>query len=106
MEGQKKKEPTAKRGPATADEPAPQFTPEAEATEVESKDEVERQIEAQRKAEEERNAKNEGKPTKYRVSGDQPVFGHEPGEEFTATLTPEQEERKLVSGALAKVGKD
>ena len=37
---------------------------------------------------------------RFRVSGQQPVFGHKPGVVFTATLPPDQEARLLASGAL------
>lgn len=77
------------------------FPPEEHPQETDA--EVEAQIEAQRQAEEERRSRTEGKPKKYRVPEDgRPVMGHEPGETFEATLSPEQEERKLTSGALLR----
>ena len=38
----------------------------------------------------------------YRVSGSQPVFGHQPGETFERDIAPEQEARLLASGAIKK----
>lgn len=44
--------------------------------------------------------------SKYRVSGAQKVFGHEPGAVFTAVLDKEQESRLLERGSITRVLKD
>lgn len=43
------------------------------------------------------------KPTarSYTVVGPRKVLGHEPGETFTATLDPSQEQRLIAAGHLA-----
>jgi len=42
---------------------------------------------------------------KYRVTGEQPVLGHEPGEEFSADIPPEQEALLIESGAIEPLRK-
>jgi hypothetical protein len=41
--------------------------------------------------------------TRYRVTGAVPYLGHQPGEEFEAELSDDQEDRALKRGALKKV---
>jgi hypothetical protein len=43
--------------------------------------------------------------TTYRVTGNTPYMDHQPGEEFEADLTDEQEDRALERGAIKRVGK-
>lgn len=40
---------------------------------------------------------------RYRVTGIHPVLGYEPGTEFTATLTIEQEQTLIAGGGIARV---
>lgn len=40
---------------------------------------------------------------RYRVTGQQPVLGNEPGKTFEADLPPEQEAPLLASGAVQEV---
>ena len=42
---------------------------------------------------------------RYRVSGDLPVAGAQPGEEFSAEFLPHEEEALLASGAIEPVSK-
>jgi hypothetical protein len=41
---------------------------------------------------------------RYRVTGSQPVFDHQPGDEFEADLDPAQEQLLLAGGHLTRVG--
>ena len=42
---------------------------------------------------------------RYRVCGELPVAGAQPGEEFTAEFLPHEEEALLASGAIEPVSK-
>jgi len=42
--------------------------------------------------------------TKYKVTGETAFLEHQPGEEFEAELTPEQERRALERGSIARAG--
>lgn len=41
--------------------------------------------------------------SRYRVTGTTAYMGHQPGEEFEAELTPDQERRALERGAIEAV---
>jgi hypothetical protein len=43
--------------------------------------------------------------TTYQVTGNTPYGDYQPGEEFEADLTDEQEDRALERGAIKRVGK-
>lgn len=42
---------------------------------------------------------------RYRVSGELPVAGAQPGEEFSAEFEPHEEEALIASGAIEPVSK-